>query len=89
VCVSLVSIFKDDLVCVTVRNRQVTLTKLFISKTMTLKLLDDEGFELRDTVKPLVFFCRYLALVPRCHLFDRPTEKKRDIVYSVVTLDLF
>ena len=81
-CVSLVCIFKDDLVGVTVRNRRVALAKLSISKTMTSKLSGEGGFELRDAVKPLVFFCSHLALVARCHLFGRPTIRKSDIVYT-------
>jgi hypothetical protein len=41
---------------------------------MTSALSGDGVFELRGVVKPLVFFCRHLGLLARCHLFSRKME---------------
>jgi hypothetical protein len=40
------------------------------------------GFELRGVVKPLVLFCRHLALLALCHLFSRQATRKSDILYK-------
>ncbi len=40
------------------------------------------GFELRGVVKPLVFFCRHLALVALCHVFSRHATSNSDILYT-------
>ena len=38
------------------------------------------GFELRGVVNSLAFFCRRLALLPRCHLFSRQATRNSDIL---------
>ena len=52
---------------------------LLISATMASKLSGEAGFELRGVVKPLVFFCSHLALLPRCHLFI--IQKQRHFLF--------
>jgi hypothetical protein len=49
---------------------------------MTSALSGEGGFKLRGVVKPLVFFCRHLALLALCHLFSRQATRKSDIVYT-------
>jgi hypothetical protein len=40
-------------------------------------------FELRGVVKPLVFFSRHLALLPRCHLLSRQATSNSGMLYSI------
>jgi hypothetical protein len=49
---------------------------------MASKLSGKEGSELRGVVRPLVLFCRHLALLALCHLFSRQATRKSDILYT-------
>ena len=49
---------------------------------MGIGTVGEGGSKLRSVVKPLVFFCRHLALLARGHLFSRQATRSSDILYT-------
>ena len=53
-----------------------------LSKTITSELSGKGGFEHRGVVKPPVFLCRHLALLPGCHVCRRQATRNSDLLYT-------
>ena len=60
----------------------VATKRVFPGRPHQNALLGERGFELRDVVKSLDLFCRYLALLALSHLFSRQATRKSDILYT-------